>query len=381
MTPKIKTFLAQNHSAPNGLATPFLVIDVDRVEENYLSLKTQMPSADIYYAVKANPEAPVLSRLVGLGSHFDAASVPEIEDCIAAGAVAANISYGNTIKKADDIARAFSLGVDVYAFDSDGELDKLAARAPGSKVYCRILTENVGADWPLSRKFGCELDMAVQLMERARDLGLVPHGISFHVGSQQTDPAQWDVAISRTAMVFSDLKDRGIELKMINLGGGYPVRYSEDIPAFDVFARAIQASLTKHFGNAIPELMIEPGRAIAATAGVLQSEVVLISKKRLDADRRWVYLDVGMFGGLAETMGEAIKYAIKTPHDGTPEGPVAIAGPTCDGADILYEETPYTLPLALASGDRVHIEAAGAYTATYSAVNFNGFAPLATHCI
>lgn len=376
MTAKIETFLADNR-----LATPFLVIDVDRVEENYQILKTHMPSADIYYAVKANPAAPVLERLVDLGSGFDAASVPEIEECMAAGARAADISYGNTIKKAADIARAFELGVNMYAFDSDGELDKLAECAPGSKVYCRILTENAGADWPLSRKFGCELDMAVQLMERAQDLGLEPHGISFHVGSQQTDPEQWDVAIGRTAMVFSDLRARGIELKMVNLGGGYPVRYRDDVPEFDVFARAIQASLAKHFGNAIPDLMIEPGRAIAATAGVLQAEVVLVSKKRLDAERRWVYLDVGMFGGLAETMGEAIKYAFKTPHDGGPVGPVAIAGPTCDGADILYEETPYVLPLALKAGDRVRIEAAGAYTATYSAVNFNGFAPLETHCI
>ncbi|MFC1673894.1 type III PLP-dependent enzyme [Pseudomonadota bacterium] len=376
MTPKIKAFLADNR-----LETPFLVVDVDQVEANYNTLKTHLPLAEIYYAVKANPARPVLERLTSLGSRFDAASVPEIQECLAAGALAHEISYGNTVKKVSDIATAHRLGVDLFAFDSAGELEKLAEHAPGSKVYCRILTENAGADWPLSRKFGCELDMAVELMVEAHELGLVPHGLSFHVGSQQTDPEQWDVAIARTAMVFTDLKARGIDLKMVNLGGGYPVHYREDVPEFDTYARAIQASLTKHFGNDLPDVMIEPGRSIAASAGVLQTEVVLISKKRLDADRRWVYLDVGMFGGLAETMGEAIKYAIKTPHDGTPTGPVAIAGPTCDGADILYEETPYQLPLALKSGDRVWIEAAGAYTTTYSAVNFNGFAPLTEHCI
>lgn len=376
MTPKLQNFL-ENHA----LDTPCLVLDLDVVARNYAALKEAMPQAAIFYAVKANPAAPVLDRLVGLGSRFDAASVPEIKDCLKAGAKPCEISYGNTIKKASDIARAHALGIDLFAFDSAGELDKLAAHAPGAKVYCRILTENVGADWPLSRKFGCELDMAVELMVQAREKGLVPHGISFHVGSQQTDPGQWDVAIGRTAMVFSDLQARGIELKMINLGGGYPARYRDDIPEFDVFARAIHASMTKHFGNDLPDMMIEPGRSIVAEAGVIQAEVVLVSKKRKGTDRRWVYLDIGMFGGLAETMGEAIKYAIKTPHDGQPTGPVAIAGPTCDGADILYEETPYALPLALAAGDRVRIEATGAYTTTYASVNFNGFEPMAEHYI
>lgn len=374
MTPKIQDFLDTN-----PLDTPCLVVDVDVVEQNYMTLKDAMPQAAIFYAVKANPAAPVLDRLVRLGSSFDAASVPEIEDCLKAGAQPSVISYGNTIKKSADIQRAHDLGIDLFAFDSEGELDKLAAHAPGAKVYCRILTENVGADWPLSRKFGCELDMAVELMVQAREKGLIAHGISFHVGSQQTDPDQWDVAIDRTAMVFTDLKARGIELKMINIGGGYPVRYREDIPEIDVFARAIQASMTKHFGNDLPEMMIEPGRSVVGSAGVIQAEVVLVSKKRLDADRRWVYLDIGMFGGLAETMGEAIKYAIKTPHDGKKTGPVAIAGPTCDGADILYEETPYDLPLDLAAGDRVLIEATGAYTTTYASVNFNGFEPMREH--
>ncbi|MBF0248836.1 MAG: type III PLP-dependent enzyme [Alphaproteobacteria bacterium] len=371
MTPKIQKFLSET-----ACASPCLVVDVDVIERNYDTLKTEMPLAEIFYAVKANPAAPILERLVGLGSSFDAASVPEILDCLKAGAMPSAISYGNTVKKAGDIKAAHNLGVTLYAFDSEGELEKLAENAPGSRVYCRILTENSGAEWPLSRKFGCELDMAVDLMVRARDLGMEPHGISFHVGSQQVNPDQWDIAIGRTAMVFSALRERGIELKTINLGGGYPARYREDIPEFSEFARAIMASMTKHFGNDLPNIMIEPGRSIAAEAGAILSEVVLVSRKRKDADRRWVYLDIGMFGGLAETMGESIKYAIKTPHDGGPTGRVAIAGPTCDGADILYEETPYEMPLALRSGDRVFIESAGAYTTTYSAVNFNGFEPL-----
>lgn len=375
-TAKIQRFLASSQHS-----TPFLVVDLDEIADNFTNLKNGLAKADLFYAVKANPAKAVLERLVGLGCKFDAASVFEVEDCIEAGAAPTDISFGNTIKKPADIERAFKLGVDLFAFDSEGELDKLAKLAPGSKVFCRILTENAGADWPLSRKFGCELDMAVQLMEQAQAKGLVAHGISFHVGSQQTDPNQWETALSRTAWVFSELKKRSIDLKMINLGGGYPAQYRDDIPSFEDFASAIKTSLAKHFGSNMPSLMFEPGRAIAASAGVMQTEVVLVSEKRLDAERRWVFLDVGMFGGLAETMDEAIKYVFRTEKDGGPSGLVAIAGPTCDGMDVLYEQTAYEMPLDLAVGDLVWIDATGAYTATYSAVGFNGFDPLKVHCI
>ncbi len=377
MTPKIAQFLARRRPE-----TPCLVVDLDVVEANYRALRRALPLAEVYYAVKANPAAPVLATLTRLGSCFDAASAREVDLCLAAGAPAESISYGNTIKKQRDIAHAFERGVRLFAFDSAGELDKLAAAAPGARVYCRILTSSIGADWPLSRKFGCELDMARDLMVRAADRGLEPHGISFHVGSQQTNPEQWQVAIGRAAMVFSDLREAGIEVRMLNLGGGFPARYRGDsLPGLDRFADAIMTAMTRHFGNALPDMIIEPGRSIAAEAGVLETEVVLVSRKGYGDDVRWVYFDVGKFGGLAETMGEAIRYPVETPHDGGPEGPVAIAGPTCDGADILYETAGYTLPLALATGDRVRLLSAGAYTSTYASVGFNGFPPLREHYI
>lgn len=376
MTPKIEQFLAERRPE-----TPCIVVDLDVVRENYLTLKRELPVADVYYAVKANPARPILDTLVDLGSHFDAASIYEIDQCLAAGTTADRISFGNTVKKQADIGRAFDLGVRLFAFDSAAELEKLAAVAPGAKVYCRILTSNGGAQWPLSRKFGCDLDMAVDLMLKAREMGLDPYGISFHVGSQQNDPSQWEVAIARTAMVFTDLKARGIEPRMINLGGGFPARYRDDIPSFDAFAAAIMKAMTRHFGNNLPEMLIEPGRSIAGDAGVLETEVVLVSTKSYKDKLRWVYLDVGKFGGLAETMDEAIQYRIRTPHDGGPVDRVAIAGPTCDGADILYEKAGYKLPKALKAGDRVRLLSAGAYTTTYASIGFNGFPPLKEHYI
>jgi len=374
MTPKIARFLAEQVPA-----TPCLVLDVDRVEENFGKLRRALPLARIYYAVKANPAAPILERLVSLGSAFDAASFEEVSFCLAAGAAPGAISFGNTIKKVSAIQRAFEAGVTMYAFDSAEELDKLARHAPGSRVYCRILVENKGADWPLSRKFGTSVESARELMIRAAELGMDPYGLSFHVGSQQTATDSYEAAIGQVGMLFTDLRDAGVDLRMVNLGGGFPVPYRTEVPGIDRFAHAIMHAMTAHFGNDLPEILIEPGRFMVGDAGVVSSEVVLVSQRVKADPTRWVYLDIGRFGGLAETEGESIKYEFITAHDGGETGPVCIAGPTCDGADILYERSNYRLPLGLTCGDRVEIESTGAYVTTYASQRFNGFAPLAEH--
>ena len=182
-------------------------------------------------------------------------------------------------------------------------------------------------------------------------------------------------------MLFTDLRESGVNLRMVNLGGGFPVRYRDEVPGIDAFANAIMGAMTRAFGNDLPEMLIEPGRFIVGDAGVVSAEVVLVSRRGKDDPVRWVYLDIGRFGGLAETEGEAIKYRIVTPHDGGPTGPVAVAGPTCDGADVMYQHSNYRLPLALAGGDRVELLATGAYVTTYASQRFNGFAPLAEHYI
>ena len=376
MTPKIARFLAEHQPV-----TPCLVLDVDRVEENFRALRTALPLARIYYAVKANPAAPVLERLVRLGSSFDAAGREEIAACLAAGAAPDAISFGNTIKKVSAIREAHAAGVSMFAFDSAEELDKLARHAPGSRVYCRILVDNAGSDWPLSRKFGTTTETARDLMLRAGELGLDPFGLSFHVGSQQTDSGAYEAAIGRVAMLFTDLKEAGVNVRMLNLGGGFPIRSREEVPAIDEFAVAIMRAMTRHFGNDLPETVIEPGRYIVGDAGVVSAEVVLVSRRAKSDPVRWVYLDIGRFGGLAETEGEAIKYTITTPHDGTKTGPVSIAGPTCDGADVMYQRANYRLPLKLGCGDRVGLLSTGAYVATYASQGFNGFAPLGEHYI
>ena len=376
MNHRIARFLAEN--APE---TPCLVVDLDVIAAAYDLLCRYLPLARIYYAVKANPAPEIVAMLETKGSSFDVASRGEVELCLDHGVAAERLSYGNTIKKEKDIAFAYAKGVRLFAFDSADELEKLARSAPGSRVFCRLLVACEGAEWPLSRKFGCAPEMALALLRRAREVGLDPYGVSFHVGSQQTDLKQWNGAVGAAARMFSALAEADINLRMVNIGGGFPARYRGRVPAIEQYAAAVMAAVTRHFGNDLPEIIIEPGRSLVGDAGVIQSEVVLIADKGGGSDRRWVYLDVGKFNGLAETMDESIKYRIETPGRGGPSGPVILAGPTCDSADILYERTEYRLPLGLAVGDKVEIQSAGAYTASYASVGFNGFAPIRTYCI
>jgi ornithine decarboxylase len=358
-------------------ATPCLVVDLAVVAQRYHELADALPGADLFYAVKANPAPEVLRLLAGLGSWFDVASPAEIEACLAAGIEPWRISYGNTVKKTRDVALAHELGVRLYTVDCRAELDKVAAAAPGSVVTIRLRTDGVGADWPLSKKFGCGPDDAIALGVAAQEAGL-DVGVSFHVGSQQRDLRAWDVALEQVGAVVGELSRRGVDVALVNLGGGFPGRYREDVPPIPAYGDAIRAAVARHLGGRPVRLVAEPGRYLVADAGVLQTEVVLVAE-RSDEERRWVFLDVGLFGGLAETLGEAIRYRIVTEHDGGADGPVAIAGPTCDSTDVLYERTEYRLPLALAEGDQVTFLSTGAYTTSYSSVGFNGFAPLGAH--
>ena len=351
------------------------------MRENYHTFERALPDSRVFYAVKANPEPAVLNLLAQLGSCFDCASVVEIEQVLATGATADRISFGNTIKKERDIARAYLLGIRMFAVDCEAEVEKIARVAPGSKVFCRMLCAGDGAEWPLSRKFGCDVTMAPRVLEHAHRLGLVAHGLSFHVGSQQNNPAMWDGALKAASTIFKDLAERGINLAMVNLGGGFPTKYLKSVPNVSSYGHAIFAALRKHFGNRIPETIIEPGRGMVGNAGMIEAEVVLISKKSDEDQVRWVYLDIGKFNGLAETMDEMIRYPIKTAFDDDDKEPCVLAGPTCDSVDVLYEKVPYDLPVSLEIGAKVLIEGTGAYTTTYSAVGFNGFPPLKSYVI
>src|SRR5436305_9841981 len=376
MTIRIREFLRQR--TDDG---PCLVVDIEVVRENYLAFAKALPDTRVFYAVKANPAPEILRLLAELGSSFDVASVSETQSVLAAGCPPERISYGNTIKKESEIAAAYRLGVTLFAVDCEAEVEKVARAAPGSRVICRIHCDGSGSEWPLSRKFGCEPDYATDILELAHKRGLVPHGISFHVGSQQHNIEAWDRALASTAAIFRSCAERGITLSMVNLGGRFPAKYLRKTPKLESYGKAIFRALRRHFGNPIPETIVEPGRGLVGNAGIIEAEVVLVARRSPEDDVRWVYLDIGKFHGLAETIGESIRYPIRTTHDRDELAPCIIAGPTCDSVDVLYEREPYPLPVSLAIGDKVLIEAAGAYTATYSSVGFNGYPPLRQYVI
>jgi ornithine decarboxylase len=374
MTDRILDFLRRRRETDES--GPILVVDREVVRDNYMAFAHALPDTRVFYAVKANPAPEILSLLAELGSCFDTASVTEIEQALAAGATPDRISFGNTIKKERDIKRAFELGVMLYAVDCAAEVEKIARVAPGAKVFCRILCDGAGAEWPLSKKFGCAPEMAVDVLDHAHRHGLVAYGVSFHVGSQQANVEAWDAALASAAAIFRACAERGLSLSMVNMGGGFPTKYLKSVPGVPSYGEAIFRALSRHFGNHLPETIIEPGRGMVGNAGIIESEVVLISTKSADDATRWVYLDIGKFHGLAETMDEAIRYPIRTERDDDAMEPCVIAGPTCDSVDVLYEKVAYPLPVSLEIGDRVLIEATGAYTTTYSSVGFNGFAAL-----
>lgn len=364
-------------------ATPCLVVDLPTIADRFHLLSRALPSVETFYAVKANPSPEVVRLLVGLGASFDVASPAEIDLCLAQGARPESISYGNTIKKRADVGYAHRSGVRLFVTDSLPDLENIAAEAPGASVFCRLLVDDAESRTPFGRKFGCSPATAIELLSAADRLGLDACGVSFHVGSQQLDPAAWELGVEQAAQVAKSLAAQGIRLTMLNLGGGLPARYTEAIPSLPAYVSAIEDAIERHFTAATRPLRViaEPGRFLVSDAGLIRSEVVLVSERSTPDLTRWVYLDIGRYNGLAETEGEMITYRLATSRDGEPVGPVVIAGPTCDGDDVIYQRNSYELPLGLRAGDVVDILSSGAYTASYSSVSFNGFGPLRTYCL
>ena len=368
-----------NKKKPNS---PSAVYDLSAIERNYSRMKLLFANSEIFYAVKANPHKKIIGLLNRLGSSFDCASFEEIDKCLNSKVSAQRISYGSTLKKETDIEKAFNLGIKLYAFDSEEELEKLANKAPGSSVFCRLMVPNGGAEWPLSKKFGCHYKVAENLILRAKEIGLNPVGVSFHVGSQQLSLKTWNKSILIASKVFKRLALKNIILNFLNLGGGFPVSYSKKLVNKSFYASNIINSINENFGNLKPSRIIfEPGRYLVADAGIIETEVILVTNRGKKNSKRWVYIDVGRYNGLAETEDEAIHYEIRAKgYKNFKKENFALAGPSCDSHDIIYNRKCCILPSKLKSGDKLRILSAGAYTTVYSS-NFNGMKKITEYFI
>ncbi|MEZ5321120.1 MAG: type III PLP-dependent enzyme [Microthrixaceae bacterium] len=357
----------------DGGPTPVLALDISAIREQYHALVKAIPDAQVFYAMKANPHPAVLRALVDEGCGIDAASLNEIHDALKAGVAPGDISYGNPVRRASDVAAAHDEGVSVFTVDDESELDKVLRHAPGSLVSVRVLTDGDGAAWPLSRKFGTDTASATRLVQRARDAGH-PIGMTFHVGSQQALPDAWDDALAAVAAALEPVHLDPGERISVNLGGGLPGRLDDPTPDLAAYADTIHRAIDRHLDRALVDLAIEPGRFLVSDAGVIETEVLGVVDRPGQRTTRWAFLDVGLFQGLSEVGTETIRYPITSDRVG-PTVPTVLAGPTCDSTDVLYEQRPVDLPESLRSGDRLRLYGTGAYTVSCS-TEFNGFEPL-----
>ena len=351
--------------AARGRPTPLLVIDRRIIRETYVRVTESLPGVELFYAVKANPHPEVARTLHGLGCGFEVSSTPELDMLLGLGVPPERIVSSNPVKAVEFIRRASAVGVARFVFDSSEELRKLRELAPESELCLRLVVDNSGSEWPLSRKYGVEVSAAPALLAEARDLGLRVVGLTFHVGSQCLEPRAWIGALDACREVFESARQLGIHLDFVNLGGGLPVRHLKPTPCVAEIGRQVIAHVRESFAGPI-RLAIEPGRALIGEAAALVGSVI---GKATRGDERWLYLDVGVFNCLMETIG-GFRYELRTEVDGPPQR-FTLAGPSCDSVDVLFADA--LLP-DLKLGDRLYVLNAGAYTLSYAS-SFNGFPP------
>ncbi|PNR96200.1 type III PLP-dependent enzyme [Petrotoga sp. 9PWA.NaAc.5.4] len=363
-------------TAAKLLETPFLVLDTSCVKENYFRLKNSINNVEIFYAVKANSHSSILETLRDLGSSFDVASKGEIIKLMDIGVSTDKMSFGNTIKKEKDIKFAWENGVEYFAVDSEMEVEKIARNAPGAKVYGRLAMSSNDSEWPLSGKFGTDADHLIDILKYAKRKGLVPYGVSFHVGSQSYNKYKWKEAILTASEVFEKLHKERIDLKMLNLGGGIPVQHTKPVPSVEEIGAIINESVNEYLGWVDGLRVIsEPGRSMVGSAGITASRVLLRSRK---GTQTWVFLDVGVFHGLMETI-ENFRYEVVVEGKENSETmTMTLAGPTCDSVDTIYDEID--LPIDIDYSDIVYFINTGAYTNEY-ATYFNGIEPVKVYTV
>jgi ornithine decarboxylase len=352
--------------------TPYLAVNLDTVRDRYARLTAVLPAAQIHYAMKCNPDQAILSCLAMEGCRFEVASIGELELLRSNGVNPVDVLYSNPVKPPAHVAVAHEAGIWRFAVDCEAELRKVARYAPGAAVYVRLRVDDRDAAFPLSLKFGAEADVARSLLNQARELGLRPYGLTFHVGSQCVAPRAWRSAIASAGRLMQQLSDDGIRLQMLDLGGGFPACYGPSVPAIELFGTAIRQALDTLLPYQPDHLLIEPGRYLVAEAAVLVTTVICREQR---AGEEWLYLDVGVYNGLMETqqMRHAWVYPILTDAwSGPPVAtlPYTVAGPSCDSADTMFIRME--LPADLDIGDQLYIGTAGAYTLSYAS-NFNGF--------
>lgn len=347
--------------------TPFLLVDKNRIVSNYKRIKNSIDHVEVFYAVKANDHSEVSKVLYKAGASFEISSLTELKILKKLGVPSSKIMCLNPIKSPEFLIEMKKLGVDIMAYDSKYEVDKIAEFAPGSKVVIRITVDNEGSEWPLTKKFGVDVVEALPLLLYAKQKGLDPIGITFHVGSQCLNKNNWVSALYVCDDIWNQAKSHGIDLYLLSLGGGIPTQHLKKIPSVQEIGDVINTTINKNFKTNRNKLRvtIEPGRGLIGDTAIMVTSVVGKAKR---GKEDWIYFDVGVFNGFMETI-QGFLYEMTTEKKGKRKR-VTIAGPSCDCVDIPFNDV--LLP-EVELNDRVYILNAGAYTTVYASA-FNGFA-------
>ena len=352
-----------NYIAASDEAPPYILMDREVVREKVSLIGKHIRNSKVFYAVKANPDREVLLFLNSFGIGFEIASEGELQMLASLGVEPERIITSNPIKTLKFLEQAVSYGITYYAYDSVAEVEKLSRYAPGCNVYVRLSVPNEGSEWPLSKKFGVELDEAGGLLLSAKKRGLNPVGITFHVGSQCNNVYNWNSAIEKARDLWEVAEQNGIRFSMLNIGGGYPIHYTKNVVDIETIEKQIDRAIAKKFPKDV-EIFIEPGRAVVGDAGIFVATVIGKARR---GDENWLYIDVGVFNGLMESIG-GIKYVYIVGSRNEPER-WTIAGPSCDSFDVIDHGVLLPEPEI---GNRILILSSGAYTVSYAS-EFNGF--------
>ena len=342
---------------------PFLIIDTSVVRRKLRRFVAAMPRVRPHYAMKANPDPRVLAALADEGAGFEIASIAELEMLLPLGVNPGEVLYSNPIKPRTHLQRAAARGVRWYVADGREEIRKIMRLAPDAQISLRIETPNTGSDWPLSGKFGAAISEARNIVLEAATIGADLAGVTFHVGSQCRNAENWRIGIQRARHVFDLALSVGLKPRLLDIGGGFPVRHTKPIPSIEVIGEIVNRAIESFPADV--QVVAEPGRYLVSDAGYFVCRVIGMSRRRC---KRWMYWDAGMFGGLFEAT-EGVRYETRTERTGRP-AKWHIGGPTCDSIDIVLRDEE--LPCDMREGDFVYVRNAGAYTTAYAS-HFNGF--------
>jgi len=345
-------------------STPFLLMRESIINTRIKEFEDyQSEQCEVYYAVKANSDIGVLSLIARSGLGFEIASEGELELLLNLGVSSQRIITSNPIKSSQFIEKLLQVGISRFVVDSYDELEKICSQKPDAEIVLRIIVDNSQSTWPLDEKYGVEVTEANIFLQKAKSLGLNPIGLTFHVGSQCVSDAAWKSALFAASNVWDQAASEGILLNYLNMGGGFPASHGDVIPNIKETFRSILSCLSDKFPSDI-QIAVEPGRGLVADAGVLVASVIGKATRR---DGEWVYLDVGVWNGLTESIG-GIEYSFFTGNSDVSGKNITIAGPSCDSFDVVSKSVILNTPM---TGDRIMIFPAGAYTSTYAS-NFNG---------